>query len=168
MTFLIKAAQLILALSILVFVHELGHFGFARLFKVRVNKFYLFFNPKFSIVRFKKIGGKWRVRWFAPNVPESAKPKLDAQGDVVTNAKGKTVFEPLTEAELAALPDDDWRRYPESTEWGIGWLPLGGYCSIDGMVDETTDSTQLASQPKPWEYRSRPAWQRLFIITAAC
>ncbi len=165
MTFLIKAAQLILALSILVFVHELGHFGFARLFKVRVNKFYLFFNPKFSIVRFKKIGGKWRARWFAPNVPESTKPKLDAQGDVVTNAKGKTVFEPLTEAELAALPDDDWRRYPESTEWGIGWLPLGGYCSIDGMVDETTDSAQLTSQPKPWEYRSRPAWQRLFIIT---
>lgn len=165
MTFLIKAAQLILALSILVFVHELGHFGFARLFKVRVNKFYLFFNPKISIVRFKKIGGKWRVRWFAPNVPDSAKPKLDEQGNEVKNAKGKTVFEPLSEADLAALPDDDWRKYPESTEWGIGWVPLGGYCSIDGMVDETTDSAQLANKPKPWEYRSRPAWQRLFIIT---
>ncbi len=165
MTFLIKAAQLILALSILVFVHELGHFGFARLFKVRVNKFYLFFNPKFSIVRFKKIGGKWRARWFAPNVAPSTKPKIDAWGHEVTDKKGKPIYEPLSADELAALPDDDWRRYPESTEWGIGWVPLGGYCAIDGMVDETTDQSQLASQPQPWEYRSRPAWQRLFIIT---
>ena len=165
MTFLIKAAQLILALSILVFVHELGHFGFARLFKVRVNKFYLFFNPKFSIVRFKKINGKWRVRWFAPNVESSVKPKLDDWGHEVTDKKGKTVFEPLSDEELAALPEDDWRRYPENTEWGIGWVPLGGYCSIDGMVDETTDSGQLATEPKPWEYRAKPAWQRLFIIT---
>lgn len=165
MTFLIKAAQLILALSILVIVHELGHFGFARLFKVRVNKFYLFFNPRFSIVRFKKIGGKWRVRWFAPNVPDSTKQKYDEQGCAMCDAKGKPLFEPLSDDDLAALPDDDWRKYPESTEWGIGWLPFGGYCTIDGMVDETTDIGQLSNEPKPWEYRSRPAWQRLLIIT---
>ena len=67
MDILIKIIQLILALSIMVFLHELGHFGFARLFKVRVNKFYLFFNPKFSIIRFKKINGKYKFKFFSKN-----------------------------------------------------------------------------------------------------
>ena len=158
---LIQTLQLILALSLLVFVHELGHFGFARLFHVRVNKFYLFFNWKFAIVRFKKINGKWQVRWFAPNQP-TEEPAIDENGEPKLNAKGKPIMVPI---DLAKLPDNDWRRYPETTEWGIGWIPLGGYCSIDGMVDETTDSGQLATEPKPWEYRAQPAWKRLFIIT---
>nr|WP_255495861.1 RIP metalloprotease RseP [Paludibacter sp. 221] len=63
------------------------------------------------------------------------------------------------------MPDGDWRKYPESTEWGIGWVPLGGYCKIAGMVDESMDTTQMAQEPQPWEYRSRPTWQRLPIIT---
>lgn len=106
MEILTKILQLILALSILVIIHEFGHFMFARIFKCRVEKFYLFFDPWFSLFK-KKIG---------------------------------------------------------DTEYGIGWLPLGGYCKISGMVDESMDKEQMAEPAKPWEYRSKPAWQRLLII----
>jgi len=106
MDLMIIILQLILSLSILVIVHEFGHFFFARLFKTRVEKFYLFFNPWFSIFKFKK-------------------------GD---------------------------------TEYGLGWLPLGGYVKISGMVDESMDKNQLKEEPKPWEFRTKPAWQRLLII----
>ena len=106
MEFLIKAAQLILSLSILVVLHELGHFIPARWFKTRVEKFYLFFDPWFSLFK-KKIG---------------------------------------------------------DTEYGIGWLPLGGYVKISGMVDESMDKDQMAKPPEPWEFRSKPAWQRLIIM----
>ena len=78
-TFLIKTLQLILSLSILVFLHEFGHFFFARLFKVRVEKFYMFFNPKISIVRAKKINGKWSVKFFAPNVPPGERQAMNSQ-----------------------------------------------------------------------------------------
>ena len=70
----------------------------------------------------------------------------------------------MEQISVADLPEGDWRKYPESTEWGIGWLPLGGYCSISGMVDETKSLSQMASEPQPWEYRSRSVWQRLPII----
>ena len=125
---MIQAIQLILALSFLVFIHELGHFTFARLFHVRVEKFYLFFNPKFSLLRMKYFDGKWHVKVFA---------KSD---------------------------DEEWEKHPESTEWGIGWLPFGGFCAISGMVDETHSTEDLASEPQEWEFRSKPAWQRFFII----
>ena len=98
---MIQAIQLILALSFLVLIHELGHFTFARIFHVRVEKFYLFFNPKFSLIRLKKFNGQWHVKFFAKN------------------------------------DDEEWAKYPETTEWGVGWLPFGGYCAICGMVDET-------------------------------
>ena len=160
-TILIKTLQLVLALSILVFVHELGHFGFARLFKVRVNKFYLFFNPNFSIFRAKKINGKWQFRFFAKNLPDHVRQSVDEFGVPRTDKKGRPIMEP---APLSELADGDWRKYPETTEWGIGWVPLGGYCAIDGMADETTDASMLAAEVKPWEFRSRPAWQRMFII----
>lgn len=125
---MIQAIQLILALSFLVLIHELGHFMFAKIFHVRVERFYLFFNPKFSLIRFKKFEGKWHVKCFAKN------------------------------------EDEEWSKYPESTEWGIGWLPFGGYCAISGMVDETHTTEDLASEPQEWEFRSKPAWQRMFII----
>ncbi|MDO5105771.1 RIP metalloprotease RseP [Capnocytophaga sp.] len=105
-TFLIRAAQLILSLSILVVLHELGHFIPAKLFKMRVEKFYLFFDVKFSLFK-KKIG---------------------------------------------------------ETIYGIGWLPLGGYVKIAGMIDESMDKEQMAQPPKPWEFRSKPAWQRLIVM----
>ncbi len=160
-TVLIKAAQLVLALSILVFVHELGHFGFARLFKVRVNKFYLFFNPNFSIFRAKKINGKWQFRFFAKNLPDHIRQAVDEFGVPRTDKKGHPIMEP---APLNELDDNDWRKHPETTEWGIGWVPLGGYCTIDGMADETTDASMLSAEVKPWEFRAKPAWQRMFII----
>ncbi len=163
-TFWIRALQLILALSFLVVIHELGHFAFARLFRVRVEKFYMFFNPQFSILRMKKINGKWRIKFFAKNVPYSMTEATDEQGTPLLDKKGKPVYRPMTEDELHALPEDDWRRYPDATEWGIGWLPFGGYCSIAGMVDETTAAGQLVSEPQPWEYRSKSTWQRLPII----
>ena len=115
-------------LSLLVFLHELGHYWFARLFKTRVEKFYLFFNPGLSLLRMKKIEGKFQFSFLSSKAPE------------------------------------EWAAHPESTEWGLGWLPLGGYCSIAGMVDETKSAKDLASEPQPWEFRSKPAWQRFFII----
>jgi len=125
---MLQAIQLILSLSFLVLIHELGHFMFAKLFHVRVEKFYLFFNPWVSLVRFKKFEGKWHVKFFSSN------------------------------------EDEEWASHPENTEWGIGWLPFGGYCAIGGMVDETHSANDLPEEPQEWEYRSKPAWQRLLII----
>ncbi|WP_291857985.1 RIP metalloprotease RseP [Marinilabilia sp.] len=106
MDFLIKALQLILSLSILVILHEFGHFLFARLFKTRVEKFYLFFDAGFSLFKFKK----------------------------------------------------------GETEYGVGWLPLGGYVKISGMIDESMDKEQMKQPPQPHEFRAKPAWQRLLIM----
>ena len=106
MGILTQIVGLILSLSILVVLHEFGHFLFARVFKTRVEKFYLFFNPWFELFKFKK-------------------------GD---------------------------------TEYGVGWLPLGGYVKISGMIDESMDKEQLSQPPQPWEFRSKPSWQRLLIM----
>ena len=107
-TFLIRALQLVLSLSLLVIIHEMGHFLFARLFKTRVEKFCLFFDPWFTLFKFK---------------PKNSE-----------------------------------------TEYGIGWLPLGGYVKISGMIDESMDLEQMKQPPQPWEFRSKPAWQRLLIM----
>lgn len=107
-TFLIRVLQLVLSLSLLVIIHEGGHFFFARLFKIRVEKFYIFFDPWFSLFKFK---------------PKNSE-----------------------------------------TEYGIGWLPLGGYCKISGMIDESMDTEQMKQPPQPWEFRSKPAWQRLLVM----
>src|SRR5665811_1496310 len=106
MVILIKAAQLLLSLSILVILHEFGHFLFAKLFHCRVEKFYLFFDPWFSLFKVQK----------------------------------------------------------GETEYGIGWLPLGGYVKISGMIDESMDKEAMKLPPQPWEFRSKPAWQRLLIM----
>lgn len=157
--------QLIIALSFLVVIHELGHFTFARLFKVRVEKFYVFFNPKFSLFRMKKVDGKWRFAFCQPNVEPAAVEQTDpVTKEAKKDAKGNILYRPMTDAEIAALPEGDWRRDPDNTEWGIGWIPFGGYCSIAGMVDETKAATDLPSEPQPWEYRSKRAWQRMLII----
>ncbi|MHA7111527.1 RIP metalloprotease RseP [Sunxiuqinia elliptica] len=103
---LIKAAQLLLSLSILVVLHEFGHFAFARLFKTRVEKFYLFFDPWFSLFKTKR----------------------------------------------------------GETEYGIGWLPLGGYVKISGMIDESMDKEAMSQEPQPWEFRSKKPYQRLLIM----
>jgi len=107
MTILIKILQFIMSLSILVVIHEFGHFTMAKLFKTRVEKFFLFFDPWFSLFKFKK----------------------------------------------------------GETEYGIGWLPLGGYVKISGMIDESMDKEQMKLPPQPWEFRSKTSWQRLLIMT---
>jgi regulator of sigma E protease len=148
---MIQAIQLILALSFLVVIHELGHFTFARLFKVRVEKFYMFFNPKISLLRMKRVNGKWQIRFFAPNVEPAVVEMIDpVTGAQKKDEKGNVLYRPMTDEELQKLPADDWRRYPDNTEWGIGWVPFGGYCSIAGMVDETKSATDLPSDPQPW------------------
>lgn len=137
-----KILALLFSLTLLVATHELGHLGFAKLFKTRVRRYYLFFNPKFSIFKAKKFDGKWHFAFFSSKDP-----------------KGWRVEEP-------DKPEEEWEyKDPDNTLWGIGWLPLGGYCDIAGMVDETKSSKDLASEPQPWEYRSKPTWQRLLIIT---
>ena len=128
MVVLLKIVQVILALSLLILFHELGHYTFAKLFKTRVEKFYLFFNPKFSLVRFKRFGGKWHCKFLAPN------------------------------------KDEEWEAHPDQTEYGIGWLPFGGYCKIAGMIDESMDTEAMKLPPQPWEFRSKKAWQRFFIM----
>ena len=104
---LIQILQFVLGLSILIVLHEFGHYLPARFFGVRVTKFYLFFDYKFSLLK-KKIG---------------------------------------------------------ETEWGIGWIPLGGYVKIEGMVDESMDTENLSEEPEDWEFRAKPAWQRVIILT---
>ena len=128
MDFWIKAAQLFLSLAILVTLHEFGHFIPARLFKTRIEKFYLFFNPWFSIFRRKKVNGKTKSAWFTKKTPK------------------------------------EWEEDPSTTEWGFGWLPLGGYVKIAGMIDESMDTEQLKQPAQAWEFRSKKAWQRLIIM----
>ena len=103
---MIQVAQILFILSVLVILHEFGHYLTAKMFKMRVEKFYLFFDVKYSLL--KKIIGE--------------------------------------------------------TEYGIGWLPLGGYVKISGMIDESMDKEQMALPPQPWEFRSKPTWQRLIIM----
>ncbi|MCQ2083157.1 MAG: RIP metalloprotease RseP [Bacteroidaceae bacterium] len=156
-TFWIRLIQLILSLTILVVFHEFGHFLFSRIFGVRVEKFYAFFNPNFSLVRIKKVNGRIRIRFFAPNVPDSYEEvkRTDASGNE------EITYKPV---DLSTLPADDWRQNPENTEFGIGWVPFGGYCKISGMIDESMDIAQMQQEPQPWEFRTKKAWQRLLIM----
>ena len=103
MTVLIKIIQVLFALSLLVLVHESGHFLFAKLFKIRVEKFYMFFNPWFSLFRMKKLGGKWRFKFFSANVQSNMVECLDENGEPVLNKKGKPVFRLMTEEEIAGV-----------------------------------------------------------------
>lgn len=132
-TILIKAVQLILAFAILVIIHEFGHFLFARIFGIRVEKFYIFFNPWTELF-------KW-------------KPKKYFGG------LGKT-------KKLKTADQEKKPSFWGDTEYGIGWLPLGGYCKIAGMVDESMDTEQMKQPAQDWEFRSKPAWQRLLVMIA--
>ena len=158
MTVLIKVLQFFLSLSILIFIHELGHFLAAKAFNTRVVKFYLFFDWGFSLLRCKKVDGRWRFKFFSKNVPEkyTVSEYTDAAGKKQKN------YDPI---DVNTLAEDDWRR-SDSTEYGIGWFPLGGYNKIAGMVDESMDKSQMQQPPQPWEFRSKPAWQRFIIMVA--
>lgn len=147
----IKLFQFILSISILVVLHELGHFLPAKWFKTRAEKFFLFFDPYFSIFSMKKVNGKWRYKFLSQNLPDTE----------VIEVNGKKEEVPI---DISKLSDDDWRKYPEQTKYGIGWLPFGGYVKIAGMVDESMDTAQMKKPAEPWEFRSKPAWQRLIIM----
>lgn len=161
MDILVKTLQVFLALSILVFVHELGHFLFARLFRIRVDKFYLFFNPHFSLVRCKKVNGKWQFKFLSRNVPDKYQVVKDEWGKVVKDSRGKPTVQ---EIPLSELPANDWRHEEDNTEYGFGWLPVGGYCKVSGMIDESMDTETLSKEPQPWEFRSKPPWKRFFVM----
>ena len=120
MVVLLKALQVILALSVLIVIHELGHFSFAKLFHIRVDKFFLFFDAG-GVKLFST-----RSAWFVKLFPKAAQ----------------------------------WE-----TEYGIGWLPLGGYCKIAGMIDESLDLETMKAEPQSWEFRTHPAWQRLLVMS---
>lgn len=145
-TFLIKATQLIMAFALLVIIHEFGHFFFSRIFGVRVEKFYIFFNPWTELFKWKPkkyIGGLGRKKMIGKG----------EEKDECDNAAGET-------------PDKKKSSFWVDTEYGIGWLPLGGYCKISGMIDESMDTEQMKQPAKEWEFRSKPAWQRLMIMIA--
>ena len=134
--FFIKLVQFILSISLLVLLHEGGHFFFSKIFGVRVNRFYIFFNPKFHLF-------STYDKWFRKLMK---KEPVEVPVKIEKDEKG----------------NEHKKKEYVGTEYGIGWVPLGGYCDIEGMIDET--STELSSEPKPWEFRSKPVWQRLLII----
>lgn len=148
-TFLIKAAQLILAFAILVIIHEFGHFLFARIFGVRVEKFYIFFNPWKSLV-------KWKPGKYFAFLGKKRYKNEQARLEDEALEKGETL--PGSEGKKPGFWSD--------TEYGIGWLPLGGYCKIAGMIDESMDKEQMKRPVQKWEFRAKPAWQRLLIMVA--
>lgn len=163
MNVLIMIGQFLLGLSMLVLFHEFGHYITARMVKARVDKFYVFYDLKFSIFRIKKINNKWKIAFFSKNVGDTYKIKMDEQGNPIKDLKGKYIYEDI---DLQSLPDHDWRKYPESTEYGLGWLPfpIGGYCKINGMIDESMDTHAMKKAPQPWEFRSKTPWQRLLVM----
>lgn len=153
--FLIKAAQLILAFVILVTIHELGHYIFARIYGMRVSKFYLFFNPWFSLLKYDPRKGTLQIiAW--------TKKHKEADGKVSETPHALTTLK-VGKPHPSTNPDKPgWR----DTIYGLGWLPLGGYCAIDGMIDETTDASQLNKEPQPWEFRSKKPFPRLMVMMA--
>lgn len=168
-TFLIKAAQLVLAFAIIVIIHEFGHFLFSRLFGVRVEKFYMFFNPWLSLAKWKpkkyfELLGKRRTFKTAQSDPYELEEETELKREVGdTPVVGAVEVKPGAEAASGKKKKAPFWR---ATEYGVGWLPLGGYCKISGMIDESMDTEQMKRAPKDWEFRAKPAWQRLLIMVA--
>ncbi len=200
-----------MALAILVVIHEFGHFFFSRLFGVKVEKFYIFFNPWTSLFKWKPkkhMGGLSRIGFFneeaeaeyrelealaeaerklseAQNELAEARPKgmkllfkkedqqkaaeaekkiAEAEAEIALHVKTRTERDAKDYEQQKG--ESRWKRFWGHTEYGIGWLPLGGYCKIGGMIDESMDTAQMKADPQPWEFRSKPAWQRLLIMIA--
>ncbi|MDE6692069.1 MAG: site-2 protease family protein, partial [Muribaculaceae bacterium] len=155
-TFMMKALQLIVALLLLVTIHEFGHYIFARLFGIKVNRFYLFFNPWFSLLKYYPDKGKIElVAW-----TKAGHKKPD--GKVEEEEKALLTIKTRRYSPVNKKGRPSWA----ATMYGIGWLPLGGYCDIAGMVDETKSASDLASEAQPWEFRSKAAWKRFMVMVA--
>lgn len=223
-----KALQLIAALAFLVIIHEFGHFLFARIFGIKVEKFYMFFNPGRSLFKWKpgrRIGSLSRIKFSSADAEaeyheeealEAAERKCTslreqlaslekkARGEdegllaklfrLIFGSSDNKVDKEALEAEMTRIraglkeAEDEYRaclavksvrtdaeyeqektesapvRFWKHTEYGIGWLPLGGYCKIAGMIDESMDTAQMALPPKEWEFRSKAAWKRLLVM----
>lgn len=162
--FLIKAFQLILAFAILVIIHEFGHFLFARMFGVKVEKFYIFFNPWTSIFKWKH-----KRYWGFFGKVKKTQAQLDEEEAEKKAAELEVEYPEFIETNSSSTESEGKnkkKRFWSDTEYGIGWLPLGGYCKIAGMIDESMDTEQMKKPAKPWEFRSKPAWQRLLIMIA--
>ena len=163
-TFLIKALQLILAFAILVIIHEFGHFLFARIFGVKVEKFYIFFDPWTELFKWKPkkyIGGLGKKKAINGASLEEEKTE-QCQNSEEAEKENIEKANPDVQSQQKKKKHSFWG----DTEYGIGWLPLGGYCKISGMIDESMDTEQMKLEPQEWEFRSKPAWQRLLIMIA--
>ena len=147
---LIKVIEFFLSLGLLVMIHEFGHYCFSRLFGVWVEKFYLFFNPWLTIAKWKP--GKY-LKWFSHG------EEMGAMEAPVETKEGE-----VAETKEVVPADEEDKRSWRATEYGVGWLPLGGYCAIAGMIDESMNKEAMKQPAKPWEFRSKPAWQRLLIM----
>ncbi|RXE71666.1 hypothetical protein ED551_13725, partial [Muribaculaceae bacterium Isolate-013 (NCI)] len=146
-SFIIKALQFIIALAFLVIIHEFGHYIFALIFGITFDKFYIFFTPKFSLLLYDPRPN--RVGLFV------------RQGDEEKNTPDPAALSFSVGRPHPADPSCDktsWR----DTIYGIGWVPQGCYCAINGMMDES--NTQISDVAKLWEFRTNPAWQRLLVI----
>lgn len=204
-TFLIQATQLILALAFLIIIHEFGHFLFARIFKTRVEKFYMFFDPVTEIFKWKPgkyIGFFGSHHWLKGASEEDKKEyyrqkeqqrrdeeaakyekeckKARKKGLPIPPRPASLDVKPETEdtanetecvevLEAAPKENTSGKKKKKSsfwgeTEYGIGWIPLGGYCRISGMIDESMDTEAMKKPARKWEFRSKPAWQRLLIM----
>ena len=131
-----------MAFALLVIIHEFGHFLFSRLFGVRVEKFYIFFDPWTELF-------KWKPKKYIGGL-----------------GKQKSIEEKCSPEEAEKKEQKRRKSFWGDTEYGIGWLPLGGYCKISGMIDESMDTEQMKQPAQDWEFRSKPAWQRLLIMIA--
>jgi regulator of sigma E protease len=173
---LIKIAQVVAAFSLLIVLHEGGHFFFAKLFKIRVEKFYLFFDfpimtprPQFAFLTYRqgKISLLKYTKYTKKTVSSdadksSSEPDYEASAfSVLCWNKGKMDV-CKWEHGLEKIAEEESKQPKYATEYGIGWLPLGGYVNISGMIDESKQ--QLSAEPKSWEFRTKPAWQRLLVM----
>ncbi len=192
--FLIKALQLIVALAFLVIIHEFGHFILARIFGIKVEKFYMFFNPGFSLFKWKPgryVGAGSKIKFSTPDAEAEYEESLQlekAESDYSVAYKAyqkdespdnkarldaaRQELDRCVAAKTARYDAEDAQERQESrgkrfwghTTYGIGWLPLGGYCKIAGMIDESMDTAQMSQEPRDWEFRSKAAWKRLLVM----
>lgn len=190
-----KALQLIVALAFLVIIHEFGHFILARIFGIKVEKFYMFFNPGFSLFKWKPgrhLGAGSAIKFSNPEAraeyeEDQRLEKAESEYSDAYNAEKKSKGDPEAKSRLCAAKaqldsciaartarfdaeyeqekkESRWKRFWGHTVYGIGWLPLGGYCKIAGMIDESMDTAQMAQEPREWEFRSKAAWKRLLVM----
>ncbi len=189
-----KALQLIVALAFLVIIHEFGHFILARIFGIKVEKFYMFFNPGFSLFKWKPgqhVGSGNAIKFATPEARAEYEEdqRLDKAETEYSDAykAAKKSDDPAAQSRLNVAKaeldkciaartarydaeyeqekkESRWKRFWGHTVYGIGWLPLGGYCKIAGMIDESMDTAQMTQEPREWEFRSKAAWKRLLVM----